>query len=144
MGGGNGEIYQVYAKRGSSLIVPTQAVLDIVVLDSGVSVSCNSEMGCNFLHCDSLQFDYSLVVPSIVENPPPSNITILQSGDHLFANDEGLPLTIRILNILGAEVISQGGSGALDVDLSALPAGVFFAVVEAGNDRAVKRIAVVH
>jgi hypothetical protein len=41
-------------------------------------------------------------------------------------------------------VLSQHGSGALDVDLSALPAGVYFAVVESGNDRQVKRIAVVH
>jgi photosystem II stability/assembly factor-like uncharacterized protein len=72
------------------------------------------------------------------------SIQISQSGDHLFANDEGLPIEIRTSNILGAEVLSQQASGALDVDLSALPAGVYFAVIEAGNDRQVKRIAVVH
>ena len=143
-GGGNGEVYQVFAKRGSSLIVPTQAVLDIVVLDTGVFVSCSDQSGCNFLHCDSLQFDYSVIQPSGVEITPPSNITILQSGDHLFANADGLPIEIRISNILGAEVLSQGGNGALDIDLSALPAGVYFAVVQVGSERQVQKIAVVH
>jgi hypothetical protein len=138
------EVYQVFAKRGSSLIIPENAVVDIVVLDSGVSVSCNSFQGCHFLHCDSLQFDYSLLEPSGVQTSPPSNVTILQSGDHLFANDEGLQIETRISNILGAEVLSQHGSGSLDVDLSLLPAAVYFAVIDAGNDRQVKRIAVVH
>lgn len=143
-GGGNGEIYQVYVKRGASFILPTNSVVDIGVLDTGAIVSCNGSLYCNFLHCDSLQFDYSLIQPSIVENPPPSNITILQSGEHLFANNEGLPVEIRISNILGAEVLSQSGNGSLDLDLSSLPAGVYFAVVEAGSQRQVQKIVVVH
>ncbi len=142
--GGNGEIYQVYVKRGASFILPTNSVVDIGVLDTGAIVSCNGSLYCNFLHCDSLQFDYSLVQPSGVQTPPPSNITILQSGDHLFANADGLPIEIRVSNILGAEVLSQSGNGALDIDLSALPAGVYFALIESGNDREVKRIAVMH
>jgi hypothetical protein len=93
------------------------------------------------IQCGSLSFDYSQLSVAV---PSPSNLTILQSGDHLLVNDEGLPIEIRISNILGAEVLSQSGSGAVDVDLSALPAGVYFSMVEAGNDRAVKRIAVVH
>ncbi len=143
-GGGNGEVAQVYVKRGASLIVNYNSIVDVGVLDSGASLSCNSQIGCNFLHCDSLQFDYSLVESSGVEIIPPSNVTILQSGDHLFANDEGLPIEIRISNILGAEVLSEQGSGSLDVDLSPLPAGVYFAVVEAGNQREVQKIAVLH
>jgi hypothetical protein len=85
-----------------------------------------------------------VIQPSGVEITPPSNITILQSGDHLFANADGLPIEIRISNILGAEVLSQGGNGALDIDLSALPAGVYFAVVQVGSERQVQKIAVVH
>jgi hypothetical protein len=71
-------------------------------------------------------------------------IQISQSGDHLFANDEGLPIEIHISNILGAEMLLQCGNGALDIDLSPLPAGVYFAVVQAGSERQVQKIAVVH
>ncbi len=93
--------------------------------------------------CDNLTFDYSQVQASVAENPPPSNVTTLQSGDHLFANDEGFPIEIRISNLLGAEMLSEQGSGVLEIDLSPLPAGVYFAVVQAGNQRLVQKIAVV-
>jgi hypothetical protein len=140
--GGSSETPEVFVKRGASLVI-SQATVDIAVLDTAASLSDNGFVD-DLLRCDSLQFDYSLIQPSGVEITPPSNITILQSGDHLFANDEGLPIEICVSNILGSEVLSQGGNGALDIDLSPLPAGVYFAVVQAGSEREVQKIAVVH
>lgn len=132
--------YIFYIKDGASVNTEGNPFyLSAAVLDSGI----DSVLRFNF-YCPDLTFDYSQVLPSLVDNPPPSNLTILQSGDHFFANDEGLPIEIRISNILGTEVLSQRGSGALDVELSALSAGVYFAVVVSGNDRKVQRIAVMH
>ncbi len=143
--GGFGAIY--YLKPGSSFRAQSDGY-DPVVIENGYSSVIGPSSGSsNYIDtffCDNLTFDYSQVQPSVVENPPPSNITILQSGDHLFANNEGLPVEIRISNILGAEVLSQSGNGSLDLDLSSLPAGVYFAVVEAGSQRQVQKIVVVH
>jgi hypothetical protein len=140
---GGWTVDRVYAKRGASFIIGSNINVYIADLDTAASFS-NSGNVTFLLHCDSLQFDYSLIQPSGVEISPPSNITILQSGDHLFANADGLPIEIRVSNILGAGVLSHGGNGALDVDLSALPAGVYFAVVQSGSERQVQKIAVVH
>jgi photosystem II stability/assembly factor-like uncharacterized protein len=71
-------------------------------------------------------------------------IQVTQSGDHLFANTEEAPAEIRIMNILGAEVLSQNCTGELDVDLSPLPAGVYFAQVQSGDALEVKKIVVMH
>ncbi len=133
-----------YVKNGGSFSFGHSYELSTVILSSESPLSFPQLTPIDTCSCDSLEFDYSQIQASVAENPPPSNLTILQSGDHLFANDEGLPIEIRISNLLGVEVLSQRGSGALDVDLSLLPAGVYFAVIEAGNDRTVRRIAVVH
>jgi hypothetical protein len=133
-----------YLKPGSSFKAQGD-VTNAVVMDSGTNNVIGQPSGyIDTFYCSNLTFDYSQVQAGVADNPPPSNLSILQSEDHLFANDEGSPIEIHISNILGAEVLSQRGSGALDVDLSSLPAGVYFAVIEAGNDREVKRIAVVH
>ena len=91
----------------------------------------------------NLTFDYSQVVSAVTEVPAPA-LSLHQSGDHLFANADGLTIDAHITNLLGAEELSTRGTGALDVDLSQLPAGMYFAVVQAGNEREVRRIAVVH
>ncbi len=144
----NGESFSfatVYLKAGSSFSFGGEAYATVVTDDSNkANVPYSNSGSIALFTCSNFNFDYSKVQAGVAENPPPSNLTILQSGDHLFANDEGLPIEIRISNLLGVEVLSQQGSEALDVDLSLLPAGVYFAVVEAGNDRTVRRIAVIH
>jgi len=75
------------------------------------------------------------------EQPP---IVINQMGAHLLALSASQSIELRLTNLLGNEVLSQRGTGELDVDLSSLPNGFFFAVLQAGEERIVKRIAVVH
>ncbi len=140
---GGWTIDKVYAKRGASFVIAANENVYVADLDTGASFSNNGNVSY-LLHCDSLQFDYSLVQPSGVQASLPSNLTLLQSGDYLFANDAGLPMEIRISNLLGAEMLSEQGSGALDVDLSPLATGVYFAIIEAGGERTIRKIAVTH
>jgi Secretion system C-terminal sorting domain len=137
-----GEFATFYLKPGSSFTFSAPG-FNTVLLNTGDTISFPNGY-CDTLSCSDLNFDYSQIQADVTDNPPPSNITILQSGDHLFANDEGLPIEICVSNILGSEVLSQSGNSALDIDLSPLPAGVYFAVVQAGNERQVQKIAVVH
>ncbi len=88
-------------------------------------------------------FDYSKVEGAVAEVPA-TTLSLRQNGDHLLATADGSPIGVRISNLLGAEQFSTRGSGALDVDLSSLPAGVYFAIVQSGDERKVQRIAVVH
>ncbi len=95
-------------------------------------------------YCSDLTFDYSQVQGGVAANPPLSHLRFHRSGDHLFANAAGLPIEIRVTNLLGFEVLSKIATGMLDLDLAGLPDGVYFAIVESGGERQVKRIAVVH
>lgn len=40
--------------------------------------------------------------------------------------------------------MAQRGMGEIDVDLSTIPVGVYFAIAQAGGERLTRRIAVVH
>ncbi len=87
-GENEGQNFIFYIKAGAS--VKLNLTLDefpAAVLDSGL----DSIATFNF-YCPDLTFDYSQVFAGVSENPPPSNLTILQSGDHLFANADGLPI----------------------------------------------------
>jgi hypothetical protein len=114
-----------------------------VVLSVGNSINAYPNSDVDTFYCNNLSFDYSQVESSVAESPMPT-FSLRQSGDHLFSNTKETPAEIRIMNILGAEVLSQNGTGALDVDLTQLPAGVYFAQVQSGDAREVKKIAVVH
>jgi hypothetical protein len=126
-----------YIRRGASIKSGDPSLITTAVLDSGIAPVA----GTNF-YCSDLTFDYSQVNASVAQ-PEASSISIRQSGDALFVEGEG-NLEARILNLLGAEVLSKRGSGTLDLDLSPLPAGVYFAIVQSGDAREVRRIAVMH
>ncbi len=128
-----------YVKSGASVILTNNGPgVPLLILQSGANV-----VGADTFYCPELTFDYSQI-PSSVLNPPVSAMTIRQPGDHLFATDENEPIDIRISNLLGTQILAQHGSGTLDVDLSSLAAGVYFAVVQAGGEETVRKIAVVH
>ena len=69
---------------------------------------------------------------------------ILQTPYHLTIISGQATISLRILNILGNEVLTIHGSGTLEVDLTSFAAGTYFAVIQSGNAQEVRRIAVVH
>lgn len=72
------------------------------------------------------------------------SFTISQNSDHLKISGEQQATSCRIFSLLGTELLSQRGIGTLDIDLSHIPAGIYFAVVETGERREVRKIAVLH
>ena len=133
-----------YLRMGSSFVLSNSGTWATVILDSGMHISgADNQDTVDTYYCPNLTFDYSQV-QSDVAAVPPLNLLFRQSGDQLFASEEELPIDIRITNLLGAEVLSKRGAGTVGVDLSSLPVGVYFAIVQAGDAREVKRIAVVH
>ncbi len=88
--------------------------------------------------------DISTNANATVSESAPNGIQITQISEHLLVQASETSVEVHLYTMLGTELLFQQGSGTLDVDLSSLPAGVYFAVIEAGNERVVKRIAVVH
>jgi|GEM_PF-2026200 len=124
-----------YIRRGGSL----NGSGFVVVSDSDASVQCTD---CIHFYCNALSFDSTRVTADVAPSIA-SSIVIRQTAESLFVDGEG-NLETRILNLLGAEMLSKRGSGTLGLDLSSLPAGVYFAIVEAAGEREVKKILVVH
>ncbi len=93
--------------------------------------------------CGDLSFDYSQVNASIEATQAPA-ITISQNSDHLRITGDQPTTTCRIFSLLGTELLSQRGEGKLDVDLTLLPAGMYFALVQAGDERVVRKVLVTH
>jgi PKD repeat protein len=71
-------------------------------------------------------------------------IDIKEFPNELLAHSSAGEIELHLFSLLGAEILSQHALGTLDLDLSPLPVGVYFAVIETGGAREVKRIAVVH
>ena len=80
----------------------------------------------------------------VTTNADAGALEVSLDGNRLYVYSGSNSIQVRISNILGAETLAQHGSGTVDVDLSPLPAGVYLALVEAGNQRVVKKITVVH
>jgi hypothetical protein len=64
--------------------------------------------------------------------------------DHLLATSESSLISCRIISLLGTELLSERGTGTLDVDLASLPEGMYVAIVQAGDERGVRKILVAH
>jgi hypothetical protein len=135
------ESWNTYYIKPGGMIHPLP-VLGTVVFSTGASDTIADNARVDTLSCDDLEFQVSSGVAN--ETPQPLAFQIVQNGERLAIGYEQSPFTVRILNLLGAEVFSERGSGALDIDLSSLPAGVYFAVAQAGDEREVQKIAVIH
>jgi hypothetical protein len=133
-----------YMKAGSSFISSNGQGYAAVVLNRGTSISWDSYNSVDTFYCDNLNFDYSLVSNGSVNDVTLPLLFLHQTADYFSAFAEGEIIDVRLTNLLGTEVLSSQGVGELDVDLAPLRAGVYFAVVEAGQQREVRRIAVVH
>jgi hypothetical protein len=127
----------IYLMQGASIHFVGDASRATIFLPSGIPTLADDIY--DTLRCNSISFDYSKLNAGI-EVEKTSNITISENATHLLAHCEGAQLTIGLLNILGTTVLTRSSQGDLDVDLSALPAGVYFAEVRAGASREVRRI----
>lgn len=133
-----------YLKRGVSVTYsnPSGSVL---VLDSSMNVSIPYPFDqVDTFYCDNLTFDYSQVSGGVAEEAQPAAPRISQSGERLFVSAEDAAFSVHVVNVLGNEIASMDGRGTLELDLTQLPAGIYFAIAQAGHERTVKRIAVVH
>ena len=133
-----------YVKQGGSITIPNGQGFISVVAGTGVRVEWTPHMsGVDTFRCADLNFDYSQVNASVNATPIPT-ITIAQNSNHLRITADQPATTCRIFSLLCTELLSQHGTGTLDVDLASLPAGMYFAIVQVGNERVVRKIVAVH
>jgi hypothetical protein len=81
---------------------------------------------------------------STVSESPAEGIDIVQISDHLILRSVESVIAAHLFSLLGTELLSQRGTGTLDIDLSQIPAGIYFAVIESGERREARKIAVLH
>jgi hypothetical protein len=148
---GSGSEAVFYLKTGSSFTADDGQGSAVILLSSGNAITFNvDDDPCDTLSCSDLNFDYSLLPDSLQPKPAPASVqeqlpvSFSIAMNHLLLNSENLNLSVKVLSVLGEEVLTQNGIGELDVDLSPLPAGVYFAQVQSGEAREVRKIAVVH
>jgi PKD repeat protein len=123
-----------YIGPGASLTDGTGAPgLLNLVLTPGTNINCEY---CDTFYCPSLS--YSLGVNE--DNKESPAISFSQSPDDLYIRCEGEPLELRLMNVLGEEVLRHSATGELDCDLTPLASGVYFAVVQSGTRREIRKI----
>ncbi len=128
-----------YIKAGGSIDnVPARGT---IVSSSGTRDTFAATTPADTLSCTELEFQSSSSVMNNVPQPP---VRIAQNGNRLVVSSDRNTIAVQVLSVLGAEVFSQHGSGVLDVDLSSLKSGVYFAVAQAGNAREMTKIVIVH
>ncbi|MDP4199465.1 MAG: T9SS type A sorting domain-containing protein [Bacteroidota bacterium] len=132
-----------YLRSGSSFISSNGQGCATVVLSGGDRISWDSYNDVDTLSCADLTFDYSLL-PRIVEQNPHSSTHISQSAEQLLVESDGVSVSVRFFDLLGSEILAVRGENALNVDLTPIPAGIYFAIVQAGEAREVRRILVTH
>ncbi|MDP4199671.1 MAG: hypothetical protein Q8922_03610 [Bacteroidota bacterium] len=145
----------IYVEPGGAVQIAGRAVVYLEsgssaqFLDGGggvvigpTSITLPSNDIYDTLYCGSLSFDYSLLAAGVAVNSIfPS---LHQSSNHLFARAAAESIDLKLLNILGEEVVAKRGMGEIDLDLNTLQNGVYFAVAQAGNQHEMRRVAVVH
>ncbi|HEY3875538.1 MAG TPA: T9SS type A sorting domain-containing protein [Candidatus Kapabacteria bacterium] len=133
-----------YIRDGAFYPGKDDADFETVVLDTDIHLSLGPNATVDTCSCDSLSFDYSQVQTQGLQTTFKPKLDFHQIGNQVLLNDANQPIDIRISNLLGSEVLSQHGSGTLDLDLSALPAGFYFAVVQSAGEETVRKIALAH
>ncbi len=69
---------------------------------------------------------------------------IFQTPYRLTVVSDQPAISIHLFNILGSDVLSKDGHGTLQVDLTILAAGTYYAIVEAESKREIRKFIVVH
>ncbi|MDP4199672.1 MAG: T9SS type A sorting domain-containing protein [Bacteroidota bacterium] len=142
---GDNENGVYFVRAGASITSGITPEYLAAVLSPGMTISNYGNLeDFDTFYCPDLTFNYSeLGVTSY--NLPESQLSIHQSSNQLFARaDAAESINLKLLNILGEEVLAKHGIGEIDLDLTSFQEGVYFAVAQAGNQHEVRRIAVVH
>jgi hypothetical protein len=127
-----------YLQRGASL--QGNAYQPWVIEDSGYSSGAPSD-ALRIFHCPHLQFvpAAGLEVPTDVHERP---IQWIQTTSTLTAQAEGEELVMRIFTILGEELLHQRDLSSVEIDLSMLAAGVYFAVIDANGTHEIRKVVI--
>jgi hypothetical protein len=129
----------MYIRDGGSIHQDAGGYSHVIAVVSSSSIASTVHDLDTFI-CSNLTFDYSEVTGVSSDQAPKPIMSISQLGTHLLLSEVNSQFVVRIFNILGNQVMSDIGSGDLDLDLTPLPPGVYFAEVTAGGQRAVRRI----
>jgi len=113
----------------------------VIVHPSSVTILPNQFVDIDTLITDDLSFDMSDITGSVVENNA-HTLSITQTSGHLLASGDDQTIEVRLMNLLGQEVMSQHGFREADVDTTSLPSGVYIAIAESGGQRLTKKIAI--
>ena len=151
-GGGDFSYATIYLKTGSSFSFNNFGYATVVTdVTNKANVPQNDPNTIAVYTCPNFKFDYSQLPPNLqppqpssVSENPPQTISISVLMDQLLVDAENFSISAKVFSMLGTQDLSDNSSGSLDLDLSTLPEGIYFAVIQAGNDREIKRIAVVH
>jgi hypothetical protein len=122
----------VYLQPGGSVVNNGQCFLSVLESTAG-SVQFRSDQVDTFI-CRSLSFTMMDVI-----GEPRTTPQVYQRGLHLHVSEPNA-IRVRISDLLGKAVLSAQGADDLDVDLSPLTSGIYFAEVQAGNERVMRKI----
>lgn len=107
------------------------------ILPPGMTIGCGIYGDdCDTFYCSSLSYDLG-VSTSAME---PNSISFSQSPDDLYIRCEGEPLELRLMNVLGEEVLRHSATWELDCDLTPLARGVYFAVVQSAAQTEIRKV----
>jgi hypothetical protein len=95
------------------------------------------------IYCPDLQFDYSQVAGKGVEAEDPVSLQIETSPNHLRITNDGA-ISAAIYDLLGIKLLAKKENDILNLDLTSLSDGVYFAIVESSTHREMRKIVVVH
>ena len=95
------------------------------------------------LSCDNLQFDYSQVGGSKVNNIKNLlQITDLPNG--LQVHNDGAEIFAEVFDLIGNKIFSKSERDLLSLDLSNFINGVYLVTISSGDHHEMRKIMVVH
>jgi hypothetical protein len=130
-----------YLKTGSSFT--SNGSYSVAILNRDAKIPFGGDNFVDTFYCDNVTFDYSLVNKEVSKTDLERLSISHHAPDHLLATSANQPIDLRLLNLLGNEVLSRRGEGGLDIDLTSVPAGIYIAIAESGGQRVTKKIAVI-
>jgi PKD repeat protein len=161
--------FVVFAEAGSSVQLPGTGNLTVYLKDGssytggatgshrliyGPGAGLNSLRYETLFPCSSLSFDYSVAPPNKIEFAPasvavPSSMQDIQTypnpaSEMLFVQMGATPTSVKLLNVLGDEVMNVGGAltSRLQINVSSFPAGTYMLVIHFGSQQVTRKVVI--